>query len=584
MYAHRLSSVSRILASTLLALIPLTLSAQATAAAKGASSNQDYASKWDIFAGYSYLSPHGTVNVPLAGGGTLPGSYNAVNVGGLFSVARFFNRHIGAQIEFGEHEWGTTQVANGVTQPNGTHGNDDGFLTFGGGLIARFPTGNITPFIHGLVNADKISGPHQNLATWGPGVTAGGGMDYETPWFNHHLAIRIFQADYEYMHASFGQQPLPPGPPGGVANINAVRLSAGVVFHAGSIAPPPAVTMACTASPSSVFPGEQVTVTCTAGNLNPKQNTIYSWTGNGVTGNGNTATVNTSDMAPGSYSVQGTVKEGKKGKEGLNPWQTASGSANYTVKEFEPPTISCSANPSTIKPGGTSTITCQAVSPQNRPLTYSYKASAGTVTGSGSTAEYSSAGAPTGAVQITGTVSDDKNHSASADTSVTIEAPPPPPQPHTQALCSLSFSTDKRRPTRVDNEAKACLDQVALDLKQQTDAKAVLVGNETSKEKDIEAREEKRHARNKRVKVENFAAQRAVNAKDYLVTEQGIDASRISAATGTSDEQSVQDYLVPSGANFEQDIQGTTPVDESTVKAQTRKALPERHHHRSKAK
>jgi len=29
-------------------------------------------------------------------------------------------------------------------------------------------------------------------------------MDYETPWFNHRLAIRIFQADYEYMHADFG--------------------------------------------------------------------------------------------------------------------------------------------------------------------------------------------------------------------------------------------------------------------------------------------------------------------------------------------------------------------------------------------
>ena len=29
---------------------------------------------------------------------------------------------------------------------------------------------------------------------------------------------------------------------------------------------------------------------------------------------------------------------------------------------------------------------------------------------------------------------------------------------------------------RVDNEAKACLDQVALDLKQQPDAKAVVVG------------------------------------------------------------------------------------------------------------
>ena len=35
-------------------------------------------------------------------------------------------------------------------------------------------------------------------------LTAGGGMDYETPWFDHHLAIRIFQADYEYMHINWG--------------------------------------------------------------------------------------------------------------------------------------------------------------------------------------------------------------------------------------------------------------------------------------------------------------------------------------------------------------------------------------------
>ncbi|MFP5204220.1 MAG: OmpA family protein [Acidobacteriota bacterium] len=583
MYAHRLRSVSRILASTLLALIPVTLSAQAKPAAKGGSSDQGYASKWDIFTGYSYLAPHGTVNVPMAGGTTAPYSYNAVNVGGLFSGAYFFNRHIGAQVEYGLHQWGTTKFVNGVRQPNGTGGNDDGFNTIGGGLIARFPTGNITPFIHGLVNADQVSGPDQNLATWGPGLTAGGGMDYETPLLNHHLAIRIFQADYEYMHASFGQQ-VSIYAPGGRANINAARLSAGAVFHLGSIAPPPAATLACTASPSSVFPGEPITVTASAGNLNPKENVIYNWTGNGVTGNGTTATINTADLAPGSYSVQGTVKEGKKGKEGLKPWQTASCSANYTVKEFEPPTISCSANPSTIQPGGTSTITSQGVSPQNRPLTYSYTATAGTVTGSGTTAEYSSAGAPTGAVGITCNVSDDKGHSASANTTVTIVAPPPPPQPHTQALCSLSFSTDKRRPTRVDNEAKACLDQVALDLKQQTDAKAVVVGNETSKEKDIEASEVKRQARNKRVKVENFAAQRAVNAKDYLVTEQGIDASRISVATGTGDEQSVQDYLVPSGANFQQDIQGTSPVDESTVKPETRKALPERHHSHASSK
>ena len=53
-----------------------------------------------------------------------------------------------------------------------------------------------------------------------------------------------------------------------------------------------------------------------------------------------------------------------------------------------------------------------------------------------------------------------------------------------------------------------------------------------------------------------FAAQRAVNAKDYLVTEQGIDASRISVATGSTDGQTVENYLVPSGATFTTDVTG----------------------------
>jgi hypothetical protein len=119
---------------------------------------------------------------------------------------------------------------------------------------------------------------------------------------------------------------------------------------------------------------------------------------------------------------------------------------------------------------------------------------------------------------------------------------------------------------------------VALDLKQQADDKAVLVGNATSKEQALEAKQEKRQARYHRAKVDHFAAQRAVNAKDYLVTEQGIDASRISVATGTDDSQTVQDYLVPAGANFAQDVPGTTPVDETAIKPQTRKALPMRHH------
>ena len=51
-------------------------------------------------------------------------NYNAVNLGGLFSGAYYFNKYVGAQAEVGFHEWGDGS-SNGSNI--GTHGNDDGF-------------------------------------------------------------------------------------------------------------------------------------------------------------------------------------------------------------------------------------------------------------------------------------------------------------------------------------------------------------------------------------------------------------------------------------------------------------------------
>ena len=136
----------------------------------------------------------------------------------------------------------------------------------------------------------------------------------------------------------------------------------------------------------------------------------------------------------------------------------------------------------------------------------------------------------------------------------------------------------------MDNEAKACLDQVALSLQNQADSKAVVVGESNAKEKAALEKEQKLQSKRRHPKpVVDPAAERAVNTKDYLVTEKGIDASRISVATSASDGQKVEDYLVPAGANFGSDVQGTTPVDETTVKPQVRKPLPPRRHPHHKA-
>jgi len=86
------------------------------------------------------------------------------------------------------------------------------------------------------------------------------------------------------------------------------------------------------------------------------------------------------------------------------------------------------------------------------------------------------------------------------------------------------------------------------------------------------------------VKVEDSAALRAVNTKDYLVKEKGIDASRITVATSPTDDQNVEDYLVPVGANFTVDVPKTAPVNETVVKPVTRKPLGKPVAHKKTAK
>ena len=494
-------------------------SAQPAAPAPKAASNGPSAqspSKWDLFAGYSYLAPKGT----LINNGTQENSAKSVSCCADVSLARYFTNYFGVQVEGDFHKNG----GNGST--NTVHN------TFSGGsagLIVRFPTEDITPFAHALIGGESVSSTYFTNE-WGIVLTAGGGIDYQTPWLDHHLAIRIFQADYQYTHED--------NYPVARNNFNIARLSTGIVLSFGTMAPPPSVTISCAAQPNAVFPGEPVTVTATANNLLPKDHVVYSWSGQGVTGTDTTAKVDTSNLNPGSYTINCGVKEGKPGKEGLKPWESASSTATFTVKEFEPPTISCSANPTDLKPGDSSTITAQGVSPQNRPLTYSYQASAGTISGSGTTATYSSTGAPSGPVQITCSVADDKGHNATANASLNIQQPPPPPGPSPEqlrlearlALHSIFFPTalpTERHPEGglLDSQQET-LSTLATDFKAylqiKPDAHLTLTGHADPRGSE---------------KYNQALSERRVNrAKEYLV-QQGIPENAIAVnAVGKTEE------------------------------------------------
>ena len=559
MYRAPLTSLSRILlVSCAVGLGATSLYGQDSP--KPTAPMQPPVSRIDIFAGYSYFAPHGTVNTTLGDGTAYPTSYQSADYGAIGSAAYFMNKYVGGVVEYADHSLG----------------KNDGFRDAMAGIIFRYPSSiGATPFVHAMAGASKIGGPNAepnvyHSYTWGPALKVGGGLDYDTPLFNHHLGIRLFQADFVYIHADFGPQPVN----GGRANVDSAELSSGLIFKFGNIIPPPPITYTCAVNPTAVFPGDPVTITGTATNLMPKKTATYTWTGQGVTvkGDNSTGTVDTSSLQPGQYTVTGHVSEGMK------PGQFADCTANFTVKQFEPPTISCSANPTSLNPGDSSTITAMGVSPQNRPLTYSYSASSGQISGTSNTATLATAGAPAGAITVTCNVADDKGQTASSTTTVTVNAPPAP-APKTSTLCSITFDRDKRRPARVDNEAKACLDDVTLNAQRSADASLVVVGNAAQAPMPMG---KGRHHKMAMMSPEKLAAQRAVNTKDYLVTEKGIDASRISVRTGTKGTNEVDNYLVPAGASFDTDMPGSTAVDD-TVKAQPRTAPhAARHHHHKK--
>lgn len=105
------------------------------------------------------------------------------------------------------------------------------------------------------------------------------------------------------------------------------------------------------------------------------------------------------------------------------------------------PTISAlAANPSNVEASEQSSITCQASDPDNDPLTYTWSANAGTISGSGNTVQWT-APASAGNYTIQCSVSDDKGMSDAKSTNVAVtDSPPQPPFPinHSPAISSVS--------------------------------------------------------------------------------------------------------------------------------------------------
>ncbi len=472
--------------------------------------------KVEIFAGYAYLHP-GDVNAPDT----------SVPKGWGTNVTYNFTPHLGIGGDFGGHYSDTSDISTILFGPK---------LTLYNGEVAR-------PFVHALLGLARVSPagiPTEN--TFGLGL--GGGLDLKV---HRNIAIRLIEADWIHANPNFF---------GVDETINAARVRTGLVFLLGGGPPPAPPTASCSVQPAEVFAGEPVRATVTPGGFNPKHTLEYAWTATGgVKAEGKeTANVDTKGLNPGTYTLSAKVTDAKNAKS------TASCNTSFTVKERpkNPPQVSCSANPSTVQSGTPSTVTCTCSSPDNSadyPVSTSisnWSTSGGKVSGSGNTATLDTAGAAAGPITVTATCTDSRGLTSNGTANVNVEQPPPPPQASKANECSFP---NKRKPARVDNACKAALDDYALALQRNADAKGVIVGNQGATEK-----------------AKNLAGQRAANAKAYLTSgeaKQQIDPSRIEIRTGSADSATTEQWVVPAGATFNE--AGTQPAMEKAAPAKKAK-------------
>ncbi len=454
-------------------------------------------------------------------------NWNSFGATGSFTYNA--NKYLGLNAEYGAYHFsrsvfvlnGTDYTATSIT------GSFQTWL-FGPRLnLRRFD--HFVPFVEFMVGAAR-GGPQVTGSTTQNtfALAAGGGVDVV---LLKNLSWRFFQADY-LMTNFTGPLMNPQG------RQNNFRIGSGLVLRWGYPPAPPKPNhppvAACSADKPSVYQGSNdvigIHVNATDADNDPLTY-AYTATGGTVEGTGPDGRWNSSGLAIGSYTVNAKVDDGRGGTA------TCSADVQVTKRPNRPPVISCAPERNPILAGERVAINSTASDPDGDPITYSYSASGGQISGTGASAQFDSTGLSAGSYTVTCTADDGQGGRTSATTNVDVQKPAPPPQATKVGDCGYN----KVGASRFDNACKRVGDDVALRLNSDPNAKLVVVG----------------YADGKEPKAAKLAEQRAELAKKYIV-EKGIDASRISTRTGTAstekgsekDNRRVEFVLVPEGATY----------------------------------
>ena len=363
----------------------------------------------EVFLGYSYVRFNADTTNAL---GTFNEHFDFIP-GGVGEISGNVNNWLGLVADFGGyalHDVGKV---------------DAKLWTYLFGPRLYLSRGRFSPFVHVLVGGSRIKASlpagfvgdtaffaapfHQNAFA----VAGGGGLDLNA---TRHFAIRLFQAEYLMTKFNDGRD----------NRQNNLRASAGVVFRFGYPAaapPPPAVhppTLACTANPSTVHAETDEFATIHAEATNPDNaNLTYSWsaTGGSVDGTGPDVRWKAGTAAVGSYTVTGHVDDGRGNVTNCTV------EVHVERRPNRPPTMTCQAASRTVPLGQSVQITATASDPDNDPLTYTWQASGGRVTGTGAQVQFDSTGAAPGHYIVTGQVSDGRGGLANCQAELDVQKP-----------------------------------------------------------------------------------------------------------------------------------------------------------------
>ncbi len=464
----RPASTSRLLPLACLLLASLAAAQDVPGAASGSPN-----SKIDFAGAYGYIRPF-ISDINLI-------SYQPILGGGVFSGSYYFKPRLGIQVE-------------GIYSP-AAYNDNNCVYTAQAGPILRTRRGRLVPYVHlHLAAPPRSAAPPTRPAPSGAGASPpAAASTTSSPSSTTTSPSASSRPTSTTPTSSTPSRPSTTSPSAASATSTTSHLSGGLVLRlTGSPrrqqqrATPPSTAPPNPRQPLPRRPRQH--------HLQPPQparptKTLrYLWEASAghIAGNGPTAAVDTLGLAPGTYTVAGHLVRGPHDKP------VAACTTSFTIRPLEPPTVTCSADRAAINSGDPVTVTAIGRSPQNLALTYSYTATNGVVTGDGPTAALSTIGSTPGTITVTCSVADTHGQTASATTSTVIAIPTPvAPKPSAQSLCGISFERDRKRPDRVDNEAKACLDDIALTLARTPEARLLIIGNHDTDE----AKPQRRRAR-----------------------------------------------------------------------------------------